>query len=199
MIRRILTAQISYYFLKQILNKNSFYLSRIDFGHQSVSPGNYTLKFSLRNGLGNVSLDNITITSTPEMKSSLELYKEWSRTTTTTSSPTTTVNRTSTSPNATTQGSSTSSRGPSTTNGNTTGGGATNSPWSEGRSDTSQIVLIVLLVVVSASLVGLSLKHYQTQKKLREYRVTRNVGQNFDNPLYSGQHTPADRYGSLQN
>ena len=69
-----------------------------------------------------------------------------------------------------------------------------------GEQDTAsaaQIVLIVLLVAVSIALIVLSVKHHQTQAKLREYRVNRGAPQNFDNPLFSGQHTSADRYGSL--
>ena len=31
--------------------------------------------------------------------------------------------------------------------------------------------------------------------KLREYEVTQI--QNYDNPMYTGQHTPAERYGSM--
>ena len=46
------------------------------------------------------------------------------------------------------------------------------------------------------SLVGLGYKHVQIRAKLREYKVTQN-GQNFDNPLFTGQHTSAERYGSL--
>jgi hypothetical protein len=53
-------------------------------------------------------------------------------------------------------------------------------------------------VAVSVALVALSVKHWQTQSKLREYRVNRGSPQNFDNPLFTGQHTPADRYGSIQ-
>ena len=79
---------------------------------------------------------------------------------------------------------------------NTTNSGQLSAGNDEPTS-AAQIVLIVLLVCVSAALVGLSVKHWQTQAKLREYRVNRGSPQNFDNPLYTGQHTPVDRYGSL--
>lgn len=180
---------------------------RIAFGHHSVNPGNYTLKFTLRNGLSNVSLDNIILTSTPVMKKSHEMYNDWSKTSTTMATTTTKKNTTTSIGNTTTlvNGSTATtsivsgntSVPISTTTTNPSGEGGTQSPLSGNSTDASQIVLIVLLVAVSACLVGLSFKHHQTQKKLREYRVTRNVGQNFDNPLYSGHHTPADRYGSL--
>ena len=32
---------------------------------------------------------------------------------------------------------------------------------------------------------------------MREYEVTQI--QNYDNPMFTGQHTPAERYGSIQN
>ena len=35
------------------------------------------------------------------------------------------------------------------------------------------------------------------RSKLREYEVTQI--QNYDNPMFTGQHTPAERYGSIQN
>ena len=51
-------------------------------------------------------------------------------------------------------------------------------------------------MVLIMSLVGLGYKHVQIRAKLREYKVTQN-GQNFDNPLFTGQHTSAERYGSI--
>ncbi len=83
-----------------------------------------------------------------------------------------------------------------TIDGNTTDSGALSG--GEDTTNAAQVVLIVLLVAVSVALVGLSYKHHQTQAKLREYRVNRGAPQNFDNPLFTGQHTSADRYGSLQ-
>ena len=36
---------------------------------------------------------------------------------------------------------------------------------------------------------------FDFRAKLREYEVTQI--QNYDNPMFTGQHTPAERYGSV--
>ena len=35
--------------------------------------------------------------------------------------------------------------------------------------------------------------------KLREYDLGTSHVPNYDNPLFTGQHTPADRYGAMHN
>ena len=64
-------------------------------------------------------------------------------------------------------------------------------------SSVSETVIIFLLVILIIALIVLSYKHRVTRAKLREYQVTQN-GQNYDNPMFSGQHTSAERYGSYQ-
>ncbi len=61
---------------------------------------------------------------------------------------------------------------------------------------SGQIAVIVVIVVLATALAVLSVRHHKLRAKLREYEVTRN-GQTYDNPLFSGQHTSAERYGSI--
>ena len=63
---------------------------------------------------------------------------------------------------------------------------------------SGEVIVIFLLVVLSLSLAVLGYKHYQIHEKLREYEVNQKNGQqNYDNPLFTGQHTSAERYGSI--
>ena len=66
------------------------------------------------------------------------------------------------------------------------------------RTPSGQIAVIVVIVALVTALAGLSVKHHQLRAKLREYEVTRN-GQTYDNPLFAGHHTPAERYGAIDN
>ena len=43
----------------------------------------------MRSGIGNLYVDDVTLTSTPRMKNNTELYAEWMRTSTTTTTTTT--------------------------------------------------------------------------------------------------------------
>ena len=56
------------------------------------------------------------------------------------------------------------------------------------------------LYVGSRYLVHIFLKYdkcsFLHRAKLREYEVTQ-IGPNYDNPMFTGQHTPAERYGSV--
>jgi hypothetical protein len=56
----------------------------------------------MRSGIGNIFIDDITITSTAQMKNNTELYEEWMKTSTTI---TTTVTTTTTTSNSTDGGS----------------------------------------------------------------------------------------------
>ena len=66
----------------------------------------------MRSGIGNLYVDDVTLTSTPRMKNSSELYAEWMRTSTTT---TTTLSTTATTGTGTSNTSSTTDSSNSTT------------------------------------------------------------------------------------
>ena len=63
---------------------------------------------------------------------------------------------------------------------------------------SGEVMIIFLVVALSTALALLSLKHHQIREKLREYQVaSKTTQQNYDNPLFTGQHTSAERYGSI--
>ena len=63
---------------------------------------------------------------------------------------------------------------------------------------SGEVMIIFLIVALSTALALLSLKHHQIREKLREYQVaSKTTQQNYDNPLFTGQHTSAERYGAI--
>ena len=129
-----------------------------------------TYKFSGSNDKG-VFLRTIHLSSSIQAKTSDELYKDYVD-----SQPTTTTPK------------------PNTTAG-TTAAPTEEPPVKEsGGSQTSVIVLAILVVILFLLLMALGYKYNRTAKKLNEYRVS--AGRNnmpYDNPTYSGSHTPAER------
>ena len=63
---------------------------------------------------------------------------------------------------------------------------------------SGEVMIIFLIVALATALALLSVKHHQMREKLREYEVAKNANQqNYDNPLFTGQHTSAERYGTI--
>lgn len=159
--------------------------------------GKYQLMFKARRGLNEaqiVALDNINLKTSSTMKTDDEIPE----TTTTTTTTTTTV--------TTTTESSTTMTTITTTTTEVVSNCSTQAPI-QGPPDpsvsgtmnaTTEAFVLIVLVAISVALAGLAFKHHQLRAKLREYEVTRD-GQTYDNPVFSGQHTSAERYGQIQN
>ena len=62
---------------------------------------------------------------------------------------------------------------------------------------SGEVMIIFLIVALSTALALLSVKHHQIREKLREYQVAKSTQQNYDNPMFTGQHTSAERYGAI--
>ena len=88
-----------------------------------------------------------------------------------------------------------------TNNGTTT----TQAPGDGGEEESSATAgvttgfLIVVIVILLLVVLILGFKHWQLKQSVAgAYQVSRTpVNSNYDNPMYSGQHTPGDRYGSV--
>lgn len=162
----------------------------------AMMKGTYKLVFTFQPGSvesSTLEIDDIAIRTSSLMKSDKQLYVEWLKTSTTTETtpPTTPISTTTQIiyDNSTEYPPDSDNEIPD------------NKKWSNDNmlsNPTSQIVVIVLLVTLATALAALSVKHWQTRAKLREYKVTKN-GQTYDNPLFTGQHTSAERYGTIQN
>jgi hypothetical protein len=158
-----------------------------------LEAGNYSLKFkAIRGNLENqkVLLDNIKMKTSFTQKTDKEI-PDTTTTTTTTTITTTTKTTTTTQAAVTTTTMITNSSTQAPIQGPPPGdfGGNLNA--------SSEAFVNVLLVGTICAIGVLTYKHNQIRSKLREYEVTQI--QNYDNPMFTGQHTPAERYGSIQN
>ena len=81
-------------FLTETENFN-FRLFRFVFGTRSLKEGNYTVKFTLRSGIGSLIVDDISLISAPKMLNNTELSEELMKISTTTTTRTTTTSTTS--------------------------------------------------------------------------------------------------------
>ena len=80
-------------FLTETENFN-FRLFRFVFGTRSLKEGNYTVKFTLRSGIGSLIVDDISLISAPKMLNNTELSEELMKISTTTTTTTTTTSTT---------------------------------------------------------------------------------------------------------
>ena len=160
--------------------------------------GDYELVITARRGSvegSSVLIDDLTFGYTPGFDKELakELDEEAAKTTTTT----------------------TTTPAPGGSDGTTpgTGGSSTEAPEESSSSGTSVVVILTLICIILAiALIFVSVKYWNLKKELvGDYSVTPERNHSvvsggggamaatnhpaFDNPLYSGQHTPADAYG----
>eukprot|EP00095_Tigriopus_kingsejongensis_P009527 maker-scaffold561_size136864-snap-gene-0.22 protein:Tk09527 transcript:maker-scaffold561_size136864-snap-gene-0.22-mRNA-1 annotation:"GL10978" len=185
--------------------------------------GNFTLQFVARRGTSNESdlqIEEVKYRWIPTFKTIAEEQKieegnnstvtETPSTNATTSNETTTEsNNTSTEStiNNSTSTETSSTNATSTESSNTTteesvGGNATTAGLGSESEDKSAgshatvVILAVFVVVLVGSLLGLGIKHYQLIQSVNgAYTVSSMPTQSYDNPSYSGHHTPADRFG----
>ena len=167
--------------------------------------GNYELVITSRRGAvaeSVVLLDDLSFGYTPGFDKELaqELDEEAAKATTTTPAPT---------------GASGGTNAPGGSTTEKPGGGGDGEEDGDGSksSGTSIVVILtVICIILAIALIFVSVKYWNLKKELvgdysvtpeRNHSVASGGGNNatnhpaFDNPLYSGQHTPADRYGNI--